>query len=254
MQKIFDEKLLKIRRDLIGLNKNNQNHFLLYHIYNNVKETFKSFNKKFNKILLIGAISNEFTDFMAKKAQSKFVICDISQNLLHQYDIKNKILIKNEQLVANEKFDLIYSFLDLHHINNIPEYLISIKSHLNKNGFFMANFFGEENLKIIRKAILQASINKASPHLHPNIDIKTAGALLQKTGFKDVIADLDKLEIEYEDFKTFAKDLKTMNENNILLARNQNIVAKDCFKLTETILLDWGFIVEFDIINLIAIN
>ena len=98
--------------------------------------------------MLVGAMSDELVYFLQSKAKKKFLLCDSSENLLAQYPDCESSLIKDEIIKSEYKFDFIYSFLDLHHINNLKEYLQSIRACLNKNGIFMACFLAKKILKI----------------------------------------------------------------------------------------------------------
>ncbi|MBT4989237.1 MAG: methyltransferase domain-containing protein [Rickettsiales bacterium] len=251
MPDIFDQKALIHKRNLVAKSKSNQNHFLLEYIFQNITERFDSFSAQFDNILLIGVMSEELVYFLANKAKEKFVICDLSNKLLQNYPQYSKALIKSEAITTEHKFDLVYSFLDLHHINNIPRYLTSIKNLLNHDGVFMANFFGEENLKQLRQIFFDANAKKTSPHFFPYIDIKSAAHLLQKTGFKEPISDIDRINITYAKLSQLCQDIKAIAETNILSKRSNFLINKNFIAQAEAKLLKekLEFEVQLQIIN-----
>ncbi|MBT4921392.1 MAG: methyltransferase domain-containing protein [Rickettsiales bacterium] len=252
MPDIFDQKALIHKRDLVAISGSYKQHFLLEYICQNIFDRFNSFEAEFDNILLIGAMSEELVEFLKRKAKKQFTICDLSKRLLQNYPEHEHITLENETLISNQKFDLIYSFLDLHHINNIPNYLISIKNSLNEQGVFMANFFGEENLKNLRKAFITASGNKITPHIFPYIDLKSAAHLLHKSGFKEPIADLDKIDITYDNLTRLSQDIKAIAETNILDKRSNMLINRNLLKQTEKYLLQdqLEFNIQAQIINI----
>ncbi len=256
MEKIFDINALKNKRDLVAKSKSNHNHFLLEYITHNIDERFNSLGIEFEDILLIGLMSDKLVQNLADKAKNNFCITDISQGLIDNYTKYNQALYDNEIIYSKNKFDLIYSFLDLHHINKIPEHLASIKHILKPDGIFMGCFFGEENLKNLRLAFQKADKETISPKFFPQIEIKTAGNILQKSGFAEPITDIDKINITYSKLNTFCKDIKNIAETNILIRRNSFITNRNFIKDTEKLMLNQAneFDVEVQIINFICYN
>ena len=125
--------------------------------------------------------------------------------------------------------DLVFSNLNIHHINEIPKFLTQINSILKKNGVFIASFFGEENLLPLKKASLEAENNiydKISPRFIPVIDLQTAATLLVKSGFVEPISSLEVIKANYCDPMNILKDLKYMGQGNILNLRDKGLVKK----------------------------
>ena len=256
MADIFDIKALRRKRTLAALNKSYQDHFLLKYITQNLEEKFESLGIEFDDILLIGLMSDDLIKYLAQKANNQLLITDLSKELIANYPEFKSINYQNETINAKQNFDLIFSFLDLHHINKIPEHLISIKKILKPNGIFMGCFFGEENLKNLRQNFLATEASITSPKFFPYIEIKTAGNILQQAGFAEPITDLDRINIEYSKLKTLCKDIRDIGETNILIKRNDFLADRNFIEKTESLLLSNNskFNVEIQVINFICYN
>ncbi len=192
------------------------------------KETESNF-KEFESVLEIGARSG----WLGKKLNAKNIIqTDLAINF------HPDLVMDDENLCFKEQsFDLIISNLNLHFINDIPRNLVAIKKIMKPGGLFIASFFGEENLKELKEAFFQAEqefYGGISPRIAPNIDIKTAGMLLQKAGFIDVVAEKHRFEVEYSHPKKLFDDLRNMGEANILNDRSRKFMTKNfLFNLTN---------------------
>ena len=106
-------------------------------------------------------------------------------------------------------------------INTINKSIDSLMNQsLKPDGVFLASLFGEntlielkESFKIAENEILGKTFNRISPF----IDIKTSGDLLQRTGFKLCVSDLDRIEIKYDNPMDLLYELRSMGETNTLL-------------------------------------
>ena len=256
MADIFDIEALKRKRDLAALNKSYKDHFLLKYMSQNLAERFDSLGLEFDDILLIGLMSDDLIKVLAQKANHKLAITDLSKKIIANYPELQSVNYQDETIQTQQQFDLIFSFLDLHHINKIPEHLSSIKKTLKPNGIFMGCFFGEENLKDLRQSFLANEASITSPKFFPYIEIKTAGNMLQKAGFAEPITDLDRINIEYSKLKTLCKDIRDIGETNILRKRNDFLADRNFIQKTESLLLsnNTKFNVEIQVINFICYN
>ncbi len=200
---LFDRKLLKQNRKRYCAVFGDHN-FLYLEVANRIAENVELLNRNFEKILEIGAKT-------IKGLDSSY--CEDSEIL----DL------------GEEKFDLIISNLNLHFINEVPQFLMQIKNLLKPNGVFIASFFGEENLSELAHVLHLSEMeiyNGVSPRMPPTIDVKTAAMLLQKAGFVSPISDFEKIEVEYENPLKLLKDLKFMGQGNIMNQRSRRFFSK----------------------------
>lgn len=123
---------------------------------------------------------------------------------------------------AEESFDLVLACGMLHWVNDLPGALVQIRRTLKPDGLFLAVFPGGETLHELRDAWLVASMAEeggAAPRVSPFVDVRDAGALLQRAGFALPVADTDRITVRYADVFALMRDLRGMGEANALAAR-----------------------------------
>lgn len=156
-----------------------------------------------------------------------------------------------------ESFDLVVSNLNLQFINQVPEFLLSVKKLLKPKGLFIATFFGENNLSILRQAILDAQNNKpiAIPIMPPLIDVKSAGMLLQKSGFINPVSNIEKITVDYKNVLSMFRDIKYMSLGNILTKRSKNFFSRDLLAKIEQNYpknLDGNITANFELVTILG--
>lgn len=128
--------------------------------------------------------------------------------------------------------DFIFSPLSLHLRNNFLQLLRQIKDALVPDGLFMGLVLGTESLRELREVFLQAEMeiyNKVSPHVAPFIDIKDAGACLQRAGFALPVVDREDIDLTYKDLFCLMRDLKSMGMQNCLFTRRRTPLSRRFF-------------------------
>lgn len=213
---LFDRELLRQNRARVAVGFS-QHNFLHHEIANRIAENVEFLNRKFDAILEIGAMDEYLSKLVTKHSDAKYSFCESEENLPTE----------------ENSFDLILSNLNFHYINEIPQFLMHVKSILKPNGIFIASFFGEENLSELAHVLYKTEneiYNGVSPRMPPTIDVKTSAALLQKAGFADPISDFEKIEVNYSDPKNLLKDLKMMGQGNIMSKRSRKFFTKKFLK------------------------
>lgn len=212
---LFDRDLLRLNRKRFAdvFNKHN---FLYHEVANRIAEDLLCLKQEVEDVLEIVPRDGYLSGLI--KSKNKFICED------------------DEVLHETKSFDAIVSNLNLHFINDIPQFLLKVRSLLKPQGIFIASFFGEENLHELAHVLFQAEseiYSGISPRMLPVIDVKTSAALLQKAGFINPISNLDKIEVEYSGPRKLLDDLKFMGQGNILLTRSRRFFTK---KFLEKIL------------------
>ncbi len=112
-------------------------------------------------------------------------------------------------------FDLVVSVLSLHWVNDLPGALAQIRRVLKPDGLFLAALPGGGTLGELRAALTEAELEVAggaSPRVAPFVDLRDAGALLQRAGFALPVADADPIAVRYENMFRLMADLRGMGE------------------------------------------
>ncbi len=127
------------------------------------------------------------------------------------------------------RFDLVLSNLSLHWVNDLPGALIQMRDCLRADGLLLASMLGGPTLGELRACLLEAEAaitGGASPRVSPFVDIRDAGALLQRAGFALPVVDSDVLTVTYADALALMRDLRGMGEANAVTARPRHFTRR----------------------------
>lgn len=114
-------------------------------------------------------------------------------------------------------FDLVVSAGVLDTVNDLPGALVQIRQVLRPGGLFLGAFAGAGSIAALRAAFRAA--DPATARAHPQIDVRSAGDLLHRTGFHLPVADIEVLTARYADLLALIRDLRGMAWTNVLLGR-----------------------------------
>jgi SAM-dependent methyltransferase len=125
---------------------------------------------------------------------------------------------------AEPSFDLVFSNLSLHWVNDLPGALLQIRRTLRPDGLFLAALLGGGTLHQLRAVLLEAELAEeagVSPRLSPFVDVRDAGNLLVRAGFALPVADTDSITLTYPDVLALMRALHDAGESNAVLARRR---------------------------------
>jgi SAM-dependent methyltransferase len=129
---------------------------------------------------------------------------------------------------SDAAFDLVLSVGALDSVNDLPGALTLIRRALKPDGLFLAAFAGAGSLPRLRSAMSAADAvaGAASPRIHPQIDVRAAGDLLTRAGFKLQVTDSAPIEVRFPDLMGLVRDLRAMGATNILTARSSAPIGR----------------------------
>lgn len=120
---------------------------------------------------------------------------------------------------ADDSFDLIIACGTLDSVNDLPGALILMRRVLRPDGLMLAAFAGAGSLPRLKAVLLAAEGDRPGQHVHPQVDVRSAGDLLSRAGFTMPVADGDMLNIRYGDVVRLMHDLRFMGAGNALATR-----------------------------------
>jgi SAM-dependent methyltransferase len=120
---------------------------------------------------------------------------------------------------ADDSFDLVVACGTLDSVNDLPGALILMRRVLRPDGLMLAAFTGAGSLPRLKSALLAAEGDRPGQHVHPQVDVRSAGDLLSRAGFAMPVADGDVLTIRYGDVVRLMHDLRGMGAGNALEMR-----------------------------------
>lgn len=126
--------------------------------------------------------------------------------------------------LAPASLDLAVSALALQFVNDLPGVLTQIRRALRPDGLLIAALAGGDTLSELRHSFAQAETEiegGISPRVAPMIEVRDAGALLQRAGFALPVTDVDRIMVRYDNAFALMRDLRRMGATNILIERRR---------------------------------
>lgn len=113
-------------------------------------------------------------------------------------------------------FDLIASLGTLDTVNDLPGALIHMRNALAPGGLMIASFMGAGSLPVLRGAMLVADGERPAARIHPQVDVRAGGQLLQRAGFGDPVIDSRPLDVSFGLLDRLVGDLRAQGLSNVL--------------------------------------
>jgi SAM-dependent methyltransferase len=113
-------------------------------------------------------------------------------------------------------FDTVVSLGTLDTVNDLPGALIHIRNALAPDGLAIAQFLGAGSLPALRAAMLAADGDRPAPRLHPMVDVRAGGQLLQRARWADPVVDNRTLGVRYSSLESLVRDLRSQGLSNTL--------------------------------------
>lgn len=113
-------------------------------------------------------------------------------------------------------FDLIVSLGTLDTVNDLPGALIHLRNALAPGGLMIASFMGAGSLPRLRAAMLAADGDRPAPRVHPQVDVRAGGQLLQRAGLADPVIDSRSLDVSFRSLGRLVGDLRAQGLSNVL--------------------------------------
>lgn len=152
-----------------------------------------------------------------------------------------------ENLKKLEKSNGFVAANCLHNVNYLQEYLTVILENLNDGGFFVGSFFGVNNLSILKNVINENDLQFSKqiyPRFNPTISGENVHAILQGTGFGDVVVAVSKINFEFISFGDAMAFLRKIGERNYIKIRQKTAPRRKIFQenLAGKVKLDFEII------------
>ncbi|HEY0960410.1 MAG TPA: methyltransferase domain-containing protein [Novosphingobium sp.] len=113
-------------------------------------------------------------------------------------------------------FDFIATLGTLDTVNDLPGALIHLRNALSLGGLMIASLTGAGSLPVLRAAMLAADGERPAPRIHPQVDVRAGGQLLQRAGFTDPVIDGRSLEVRFGSLDRLVADLRAQALGGVL--------------------------------------
>jgi len=218
---IFDLKLVEQNRRRAHLENRQGADFLLRHLGGDLKERLNFIKRHFSHGLELHARTAFIADMLRQSGK-----IDRLTSLSPQADLQENLNLPPQSA------DLIVSLGHLHLTNDTPGILAQIRQALRPDGLFIAALAGQGTLAELRESFLQAEseiYGGVSPRVAPFMDVRDAGALMQRAGFALPVTDGQDICVRYDTIFALMRDLRAMGMQNALLSRPRRPVSRHFF-------------------------
>ena len=131
--------------------------------------------------------------------------------------------------LSENKFDAVFSLLDLHCVNDVPGHLTQLGRSLKPDGLLVVAFFAGDTLCELRESWLNAELEitgGVSPRVGPMIGVRELGGLMQRAGLALPVADTDHTTVRYADVFALMREIKSFGYANPLVGRSSRLISK----------------------------
>jgi len=122
----------------------------------------------------------------------------------------------HEVPIATGPYDFIACLGTLDTVNDLPGALIHLRGALAPGGLMIASLTGAGSLPALREAMLEADGTRPAPRIHPQVDVRAGGQLLQRAGFADPVIDSRTVSVRFSTFARLIADLRAQALGNVL--------------------------------------
>lgn len=222
----FDRRVVRLHRAAAAGNR--QADFLFVDVADRLADRLDDITRRFPVALELGARHGAVSRALAGKNKTDFLVeADLSPAFARH------LAVDEERLsFAPSSLDAVISNLALHWVNDLVGTLIQVRMALKPDGLLLAALLGGETLVELRHALADSEIaitGGLSPRLSPMIDVRDAGALLQRAGYALPVVDTDRITVTYPDAFALMRDLRAMGESNALIDRLRIFARRDVF-------------------------
>jgi SAM-dependent methyltransferase len=219
---IFDHSVLRLqRRRALG-----QVSFLMQRVADDLGDRLATVLRHFACAVDLGTPGDAVLDVLAASGKTDSIVA--ADALVTRKLMKSGVLgvAADEEALPfrDASFDLVVSALAFQFINDLPGLFVQIRRVLKPDGLFLAALAGGETLIELRQSFAEAETaieNGVSPRVIPLLDVREAGALLQRAGFALPVTDVDRLIVRYDSPIALMHDLRGLGATNPMFERSR---------------------------------
>ena len=209
---IFDRAARRRRRDIVP--RDYAGHaFLREVMLDGLAERLDSVSRRFTDMLDLGC----FDASLPAPPGARVARCDAGFTFARA---ARGVQADEDRLPFRDgSFDLVVSAGVLDQIGDLPGALTLARRTLRPDGLFLGAFLGGSSLSVLRAAFRGARPDRPAARIHPMIDLRSAGDLLTRAGFRLPVADVETVTVRYGGVGRLFEDLRGMGASNLLIAR-----------------------------------
>jgi SAM-dependent methyltransferase len=113
-------------------------------------------------------------------------------------------------------FDLIAHLGTLGTVNDLPGALVHIRRALAPGGLAIMSLCGAGSVPTLRALMLAADGERPAARIHPQVDVRAGGDLLQRCGFAEPMCDSRWLDVRYGSLSRLLEDMRAQGLGSCL--------------------------------------
>ncbi len=113
-------------------------------------------------------------------------------------------------------FDLIAQLGTLGTVNDLPGAMLHIRRALAPDGLAVMSLCGAGSLPALRQIMAETDGDRPAARIHPQVDVRAGGDLLQRCGFAQPMSDSRMLDVRYSTLRRLVADLRAQGLGNCL--------------------------------------
>jgi SAM-dependent methyltransferase len=221
---IFDHRLIRQRRKRVAAVRAPD--FLICRVADDLAERLAAVLRHFPYAVDLGTPGGALVETLATTGKTGLIItADPLVQACSSRHAGLAVAAHEEALPFRDRsLDLVVSALSLQFANDLPGVLMQIRRALKPDGLFIAALPGGDTLTELRQSFAAAEADLeggVSPRVMPMLDVRAAGALLQRVGFALPVTDIDRVVVRYDSPLALMRDLRALAATNPMLERSR---------------------------------
>lgn len=232
MERIFDTDLALARKRRALLQSGPEAAFLMRRTAEELEDRLATMTRNFQQAAALFCLTSDAAEAIARSGKAGRVLRVEGAEHLLSSSFEGMVAAPETVPLPPESVDLAVSLMTLHETNDTPGLLVQIRRALRPDGLFLGAMAGAGTLQELRQSLLQAETEiagGAAPRVSPFIDVRDAGALLQRAGFALPVADLEALTVRYGTMFDLMRDLRAMGATSSLVERSRRPATRRLF-------------------------
>ncbi len=222
---VFNRKSRRIVRDRAYARAKGKD-FLSQIMVEEIMERLDVVKRTFRRALIIGLPA----EGLGRELQTRGIKVVFADSSARAAEALGGVICDDDRLAfADHSFDLIINMGSLDTINDLPGALVLCRRILVPDGLLLAALVSAESFPSLKSIIMQAEGDRVSAHIHPQIDVRTAGDLMARAGLTIPVADSDRLHLNYSSLHRLISDIRDVGGSNIMTG-SRFMIGRDVYR------------------------
>lgn len=123
---------------------------------------------------------------------------------------------EEQPLPADADYDLVAQLGTLGTVNDLPGAMLHIRRALAPDGLAVMSLCGAGSVPALRQIMAETDGERPAGRIHPQVDVRAGGDLLQRCGFAEAMSDSRMLDVRYSSLRRLVADLRAQGLGNCL--------------------------------------